>query len=187
MTAVDPLLLDGTAGTVGGLVALAVITYAIWDAIEVVPAYERHALVVSGEYRRMLEPGVLLVPPLISKTHPIDVRTQELTLPVDVRTREDEEATVEAFVQFQVVDAETTFRAVDDYRRQLVEQIVTTLREEASGRWQEELLDDVEGMEDTLVQALSDTQDWGLSIKEVRVEVVDPAGRDAVPTESVVG
>ncbi|MEF8780367.1 MAG: SPFH domain-containing protein, partial [Haloferacaceae archaeon] len=48
------------------------------SAFEVVEAYERRPLTIFGEYRRVLEPGLHVIPPFVSRTYPFDMRTQTL-------------------------------------------------------------------------------------------------------------
>jgi len=57
------------------------------SAIEIVNAYEKRALTVFGEYRKLLEPGINFVPPFVSNTYAFDMRTQTLDVPGRKRLR----------------------------------------------------------------------------------------------------
>ena len=59
-----------------GLLALVVAGVTVASAVEIVEAYEKRALTVFGEYRKLLEPGLQLVPPFVSRTYRFDMRTR---------------------------------------------------------------------------------------------------------------
>ncbi|PSQ21273.1 phosphoesterase, partial [Halobacteriales archaeon QS_8_65_32] len=66
------------------VVALAILAVAIlvvYQMVELVNAYEKRALTVFGEYRKLLEPGINFIPPFVSRTYPFDLRTQTIDVP----------------------------------------------------------------------------------------------------------
>ncbi|MCU4719479.1 SPFH domain-containing protein, partial [Halapricum hydrolyticum] len=75
-----PLQLIGALPLLG-LVVLAVAVAVVWQMVVIVQAYEKKALTVLGEYRKLLEPGINFVPPFVSKTYAFDMRTQTLDVP----------------------------------------------------------------------------------------------------------
>jgi len=54
--------------------------------VEIVDAYDRAALTVFGEYRKLLEPGLNIVPPFVSRIYTFDMRTQTLDVPSKKRS-----------------------------------------------------------------------------------------------------
>src|SRR6056297_1874477 len=72
-----------------GLLALGAVVAVLASAVEIVDATEKRALTVFGEYRGLLEPGLNVVPPLVSRTHSFDVRTQTLDVPPQEAITED--------------------------------------------------------------------------------------------------
>ena len=58
-----------TPATIVGLLALALAIATLVSAVEIVNAYEKRALTVFGEYRKLLEPGLNLVPPFVSQAN----------------------------------------------------------------------------------------------------------------------
>ena len=109
------------------VVALAIIT--VYSAIEIVNAYEKRALTVFGDYRKLLEPGINFVPPFVSKTYSFDMRTQTLDVPQqEAITRDNSPVTADAVVYIKVMDAKKAFLEVDDYKRAVSNLAQTTLR-----------------------------------------------------------
>ncbi|PSP52288.1 hypothetical protein BRC67_05325, partial [Halobacteriales archaeon QH_3_68_24] len=101
-----------------GLVALALAVVAVSSAVEIVEAYEKEALTVFGEYRRLLEPGIHLVPPFVSRTYPFDMRTQTIDVPQqEAITRDNSPVTADAVVYIRVMDAKRAFLEVEEYER----------------------------------------------------------------------
>jgi|APHM01.1.fsa_nt_gi SPFH domain / Band 7 family. len=74
----------GGLETVVALLVLLVVVTSVASALEVVEEGDPRALLVSGEYQRVLEPGVVIYPPFVSRTVPIDVET----MTVDTGQRE---------------------------------------------------------------------------------------------------
>jgi len=102
-----------------GVAALAVLVVAVTivSAVEIVDAYDKEALTVFGEFRKLLEPGVHLIPPFVSRTYAFDMRTQTLDVPQqEAITRDNSPVTADAVVYIKVMDAKKAFLEVDDYK-----------------------------------------------------------------------
>ncbi|PSQ02571.1 phosphoesterase [Halobacteriales archaeon QS_5_68_33] len=167
---VDPLV-------VVGLVALALAVVAVSSAVEIVEAYEKEALTVLGEYRRLLEPGIHLVPPFVSRTYPFDMRTQTIDVPQqEAITRDNSPVTADAVVYIRVMDAKRAFLEVEEYERAVSNLAQTTLRA---------VLGDME-LDDTLSRRAminarireeldEPTDEWGIRVESVEVREVNPA------------
>ena len=167
---VDPL-------AVVGLVALALAVVAVSSAVEIVEAYEKEALTVFGEYRRLLEPGIHLVPPFVSRTYPFDMRTQTIDVPQqEAITRDNSPVTADAVVYIRVMDAKRAFLEVEEYERAVSNLAQTTLRA---------VLGDME-LDDTLSRRAminarireeldEPTDEWGIRVESVEVREVNPA------------
>ena len=52
---------------VAGVALLLVAIAAVTSAVEIVEAYEKRALTVLGDYRELLEPGLHVVPPFVTR------------------------------------------------------------------------------------------------------------------------
>ncbi|MFP4628787.1 MAG: SPFH domain-containing protein, partial [Halobacteriales archaeon] len=92
-------LLGGLELTIIGLVVLLLAILTVNSAVEIVNAYEKRALTVFGEFRRLLEPGINFVPPFVSRTYRFDMRTQTLDVPrQEAITRDNSPVTADAVV-----------------------------------------------------------------------------------------
>ncbi|PSP43788.1 phosphoesterase, partial [Halobacteriales archaeon QH_6_64_20] len=109
------------------LLTLAVVT--VYQVVEMVNAYEKRALTVFGEYRKLLDPGINFIPPFVSRTYPFDLRTQTIDVPrQEAITRDNSPVTADAVVYIRVMDAKKAFLEVDDYERAVSNLAQTTLR-----------------------------------------------------------
>ncbi|ELY93194.1 hypothetical protein C482_19511 [Natrialba chahannaoensis JCM 10990] len=53
----------------------------VWSSAQYVPDGEGRLLVVNGEIRGVLEPGIYFAPPFVSETYPIDFETMQYETP----------------------------------------------------------------------------------------------------------
>ncbi len=122
----------GSSGGVGvtviaplGLLLLVAIAL---SSITIVKAHQTAALTVFGKYRGHLEPGVHVVPPLVSETYPIEMRTQRHRTP-ELEAVNQEKTRFVAVVKttFTVSDPETVFFEMEAYQKQLAARIQTTV------------------------------------------------------------
>ncbi|MFB6198890.1 MAG: paraslipin, partial [Halobacteriaceae archaeon] len=112
-----------------GILVLLLALVTVWQSVELVDAYEKEALTVFGEYRRLLEPGINFIPPFVSRTYAFDMRTQTIDVPQqEAITRDNSPVTADAVVYIRVMDATKAFLEVDDYKRAVSNLAQTTLR-----------------------------------------------------------
>ncbi|WP_255169759.1 SPFH domain-containing protein [Natrononativus amylolyticus] len=161
---------------VGALVLIVVIA-ALLSAIEIVNAYEKRALTVFGEYRKLLEPGINLVPPFVSKTYKFDMRTQTLDVPrQEAITRDNSPVTADAVVYIKVMDAKKAFLEVDDYKRAVSNLAQTTLRAVIGDMELDDTLSKREEINARIRTELDEpTDEWGIRVESVEVREVNPS------------
>lgn len=163
----------GLPAVVGGLL-LAGVGVAVYAAIEVVDAHEKRMLSVDGEYRRLLEPGVHVVPPFVSTTESIDRRSQRANASVETTTADGVTATVEAAVDVAVTDAERAFQETDDYRRDLLAVAEASLRRAVSDVRHGALEDDPGDVADRVRLTVERrTTGWGIEVEGAALTAVD--------------
>ena len=163
--------------TVVGLVALALAAATVYSAVEIVTAYEKRALTVFGEYRRLLEPGLSVVPPFVSKTYPFDMRTQTLDVPKqEAITRDNSPVTADAVVYIRVMDAKRAFLEVDDYEGAVSDLAQTTLRAVLGDMELDDTLSERETINRRINEELDEpTDEWGIRVESVEVRSVKPS------------
>ena len=163
--------------TLAGYVALALAVAAVYDAVEVVQAYEKRTLTVFGDYKGILEPGLNVVPPFVSKTYRFDMRTQTLDVPSQEAITEDNSpVTADAVVYIRVMDPERAFLQVDNYRRAVSLLAQTTLRAALGDMELDDTLARRDHINARIRRELDEpTDEWGVRVESVEVREVNPS------------
>ena len=159
------------------LLILAVGVITVYSAIEIVNAYEKRALTVFGDYRKLLEPGINFVPPFVNKTYPFDMRTQTIDVPrQEAITRDNSPVTADAVVYIKVMDAKKAFLEVDDYKRATSNLAQTTLRAILGDMDLDDTLSKRQEINGRIRTELDEpTDEWGIRIESVEVREVNPS------------
>jgi len=167
----------GIALPVVALVVLAIAIVAVYQAVEIVNAYEKRALTVFGEYRRLLEPGISFIPPFVSRTYAFDMRTQTLDVPrQEAITRDNSPVTADAVVYIKVMDAKKAFLEVDDYKRAVSNLAQTTLRAVLGDMELDDTLNKRGEINARIRRELDEpTDEWGVRVESVEVREVNPS------------
>ncbi|WP_229110970.1 SPFH domain-containing protein [Halapricum desulfuricans] len=167
---VDPVLIAGFL-----LLSIAVAT--VYSAVEVVEAYEKRAVTVFGEFRRLLEPGIHFIPPFVSKTYVFDMRTQTLDVPrQEAITRDNSPVTADAVVYIRVMDAKKAFLEVQQYERAVSNLAQTTLRAVLGDMELDDTLNKRQQINSKIREELDEpTDEWGIRVESVEVREVNPS------------
>ncbi|MEF8843416.1 MAG: SPFH domain-containing protein [Haloarculaceae archaeon] len=167
----------GIALPVVALVVLAIAIVAVYQAVEIVNAYEKRALTVFGEYRKLLEPGISFIPPFVSRTYAFDMRTQTLDVPrQEAITRDNSPVTADAVVYIKVMDAKKAFLEVDDYKRAVSNLAQTTLRAVLGDMELDDTLNKRGEINARIRRELDEpTDEWGVRVESVEVREVNPS------------
>jgi len=172
-----PLQLGETVLPVVALLLLLVAIVAVYQAVEIVNAYEKRALTVFGEYRRLLEPGISFIPPFVSRTYTFDMRTQTLDVPrQEAITRDNSPVTADAVVYIKVMDARKAFLEVDDYKKAVSNLAQTTLRAVLGDMELDDTLNKRQEINAKIRKELDEpTDEWGIRVESVEVREVNPS------------
>jgi len=175
MLPVIPLQFAGAGFVTILLLILAVVT--VYQMVEIVNAYEKRALTVFGEYRKLLEPGINFIPPFVSKTYSFDMRTQTLDVPrQEAITRDNSPVTADAVVYIKVMDAKKAFLEVDDYKRAVSNLAQTTLRAVLGDMELDDTLNKRQEINAKIRRELDEpTDEWGIRVESVEVREVNPS------------
>ena len=160
-----------------GLLFLLVVAVTIWQTVEIVDAYEKKALTVFGEYRKLLEPGFNIIPPFVSRTYPFDMRTQTLDVPrQEAITRDNSPVTADAVVYIKVMDAKKAFLEVDNYKKAVSNLAQTTLRAVLGDMELDDTLNKRQEINAKIREELDEpTDEWGIRVESVEVREVNPS------------
>ncbi|RQG92869.1 phosphoesterase [Natrarchaeobius halalkaliphilus] len=172
-----PMQTTGGALLFIGALVLVVVIAALLSAIEIVDAYEKRALTVFGEYRKLLEPGINFVPPFVSNTYRFDMRTQTLDVPrQEAITRDNSPVTADAVVYIKVMDAKKAFLEVDDYKKATSNLAQTTLRAVLGDMELDDTLNKRQEINAKIRHELDEpTDEWGIRVESVEVREVNPS------------
>ena len=173
-----PLVLQLQLTTLAvGLLFLTVVAATIWQTVEIVDAYEKEALTVFGEYRKLLEPGFNLIPPFVSRTYAFDMRTQTLDVPrQEAITRDNSPVTADAVVYIKVMDAKKAFLEVDNYKKAVSNLAQTTLRAVLGDMELDDTLNKRQEINSKIRKELDEpTDEWGIRVESVEVREVNPS------------
>ncbi len=163
--------------TAVGLLFLFLVMVTIWQTVEIVDAYEKKALTVFGEYRKLLQPGFNIIPPFVSRTYPFDMRTQTLDVPrQEAITRDNSPVTADAVVYIKVMDAKKAFLEVDDYKKAVSNLAQTTLRAVLGDMELDDTLNKRQEINAKIREELDEpTDEWGIRVESVEVREVNPS------------
>jgi regulator of protease activity HflC (stomatin/prohibitin superfamily) len=172
-----PLQLGGAILPIVALLLLAVAAVAVYQAVEIVNAYEKRALTVFGEYRRLLEPGINFIPPFVARTYTFDMRTQTLDVPrQEAITRDNSPVTADAVVYIKVMDARKAFLEVEDYKKAVSNLAQTTLRAVLGDMELDDTLNKRQEINAHIRRELDEpTDEWGIRVESVEVREVNPS------------
>jgi regulator of protease activity HflC (stomatin/prohibitin superfamily) len=164
-----------------GLVMLLIfaIIFILMTSVKIIQPYEQGLLIVLGNFRRVLNPGFNMVPPLISEVIKMDLRTQVMDVPrQEVITKDNSPTNVDAIIYIKVIDPKKAYFEVDDYRRATIYLGQTTLRSLIGNMELDEVLYNREKMNLHLRDILDKATDvWGVRVEAVEIREVDPVGR----------
>ncbi|MFC6797335.1 SPFH domain-containing protein [Haladaptatus sp. GCM10026878] len=163
--------------SIGAIVALLLAIIIVYQMVEIVNAYEKRALTVFGEYRRLLEPGISFIPPFVSRTYSFDMRTQTLDVPrQEAITRDNSPVTADAVVYIKVMDAKKAFLEVEDYKTAVSNLAQTTLRAVLGDMELDETLNKRQEINARIRRELDEpTDEWGIRVESVEVREVNPS------------
>jgi regulator of protease activity HflC (stomatin/prohibitin superfamily) len=176
----DPVLLQsivGGAAVFVGLLLLLLAIVVVYSMVEIVNAYEKRALTVFGEYRKLLEPGINFVPPFVSRTYSFDMRTQTLDVPrQEAITKDNSPVTADAVVYIKVMDAKKAFLEVEDYKTAVSNLAQTTLRAVLGDMELDDTLNKRQEINARIRRELDEpTDEWGIRVESVEVREVNPS------------
>ncbi|WP_224269945.1 SPFH domain-containing protein [Haloprofundus salinisoli] len=176
----DPVLLQTGLGIpilFVGVLFLLLAVLVVFQSVEIVQAYEKRALSVFGEYRKLLEPGINFIPPFVSRTYRFDMRTQTLDVPrQEAITRDNSPVTADAVVYIKVMDAKKAFLEVEDYKTAVSNLAQTTLRAVLGDMELDDTLNKRQEINARIRKELDEpTDEWGIRVESVEVREVNPS------------
>ena len=163
-----------------GIVILLIIAliFILITAIQIIQPYEQGLLIVLGNFRKRLNPGLNIVPPLISRVVKLDLRTQTLDVPrQEVITKDNSPTNVDAIIYIKIVDPDKAYFEVQNYKMATIYLAQTTLRSLIGDMELDEILYQRDKINTNLRDILDEATDkWGVKVDAVEIREVDPVG-----------
>ncbi|MFA5772032.1 MAG: SPFH domain-containing protein [Thermoplasmata archaeon] len=154
------------------------IVFLLITTVRIIQPFEQGLLMVLGRYKRKLNPGFNMVPPLISQVIKLDLRTQVLDVPrQEVITKDNSPTNVDAVIYIKIISPEKAFFEVQNYRMATVYLAQTTLRSIIGDMELDEILYNRTRINTRLRDILDEATDaWGVKVEAVELREVDPSG-----------
>lgn len=155
--------------------AIAVLTVVAFFSATVLREYERGVVFRMGHVRRLYQPGLRFLIPLVDRLIRVDQRLVTLTIPPqELITRDNVPARVNAVVMFAVVDPLKAILAVENYAVATSQIAQTTLRSLLGRADLDTLLahrEDLNSDLRTIIEKM--TEPWGVQVRVVEIKDVE--------------
>lgn len=163
----------------GALVVVLLVAVTLSSAYEHILPGQQGALLVGGEFRRLLPPGRHLVPPFVGTTYVIDEEPETLGLPTVRIDTPGGHVTVETRVTFRVTDAKAACASGRDYRRTVYETTLERRRDILDGTNPEQIQAELDVIADRIERAVrSEMRSRGIEIRSVGLSLTPPQDRE---------
>jgi len=156
------------------LAALVVLLAILYQAIRIVPEYERLVVFRLGRLVGARGPGIVFLIPLVDRAERMSLRIITLDVPSqEVITRDNVTTRVDAVVYYRVVEPARTVVTVEDFRHATGQLAQTTLRSVVGQSELDELLAERDRLNQRLQAILDEATDpWGIKVSAVEIKDV---------------
>ena len=164
-----------TPGSLGFLIALAILFFFFLSGVRIVNEYENGVVFRLGRYTGLKRGGFRWLIPFIERMVIVDMRTVARDVPPqDVITRDNVSVKVSAVVYFRVMQADKAVLQVEDYLYATSQLAQTTLRAILGQVELDELLANREKVNHDLQQVLdAHTGPWGVTGSNAEAKHID--------------
>ena len=170
--------MDIVTPAIVGAIAI-VLALILLSGIKILREWERAPLLTLGRFRGLRGPGVIYVPPFISKVpYIISTRLQVLTFKTEQTfTRDNVPVNVDAVMYYQPIDVEKATLNVESYNTATQFAAQTTLRETIGGVSFDDLLYEREKIGASAREIIDlKTENWGVKVTAVEIrDITTPA------------
>ncbi len=164
------------SSVIGVLIALAFLVFFVFQAVRILPEYERGVVFRLGRLRPYdYGPGLFLLIPIVDRMIRISLRTIVHDVPPqDVITKDNVSIKVNAVVYFRVMNPRNAVVEVENFQYATSQMAQTTLRSVLGQVELDELLAGRDRINSDLQSILDhQTDPWGIKVSSVEVKHVD--------------
>jgi regulator of protease activity HflC (stomatin/prohibitin superfamily) len=170
--------LDTVTLAIIGIVIIAILGVLL-SGVKILKEWERAPLLTLGRFRGLRGPGIIYVPPFISKLpYIVSTRLQVLTFKTEQTfTRDNVPVNVDAVMYYQPIDVEKAVLNVENYGTATQLAAQTTLRETIGGVSFDDLLFEREKIGASAREIIDlKTENWGVKVTAVEIrDITTPA------------
>jgi regulator of protease activity HflC (stomatin/prohibitin superfamily) len=164
------------------LAFLALVAWALWSTIKIVPQGYNYTVENLGKYTRTLTPGMAILFPVIERVaHQMNMKEQVMDIPSqDVITRDNAMVRVDGVVFFQILNAAKAAYEVDALEPSIVNLTMTNIRTVMGSMDLDELLSNRDQINARLLHVVdAATEAWGVKVTRIEIKDIAPP-RDLV-------
>ncbi len=134
--------------------------------------YERGVLFSFGKFKRVVGPGWVMILPAIQSYERVDLRTQQLDIPMqDVITNDEIRLKLDAVVFLKIVDPKKAVIEIKDLHKAIGQLLFSEIRNQVNKMPLEEVLEKTEDINAAMHGSLKEVEDsWGIKTVQVKVQ-----------------
>lgn len=147
----------------------------ILSSLKVIFEYQRGILFTLGKYKRVMNPGLRIVIPVIQSMQKVDLRIATIDIPKqEVMTKDNVPVGVNAVVYYKVTKPEDAVLRIQDYNYALSQYAQTALRDVAGGIELDQLLTAREKIAETIKRIVDkETDQWGIDVTAIKIQDIE--------------
>ena len=147
-------------------------------SIVIVNQFERGIVEMFGAYRKIVDPGLHFIIPLVQRVLRVNMREQVIDVPPqEIITEDNVIVYVDAVVYYQIMDPKRAIYEVEDFELAIIKLAQTTLRNLVGEMSLDTALTSRERINLDLRKILDEATDkWGTKVNRIEVQRIDPPG-----------
>jgi len=151
----------------------------LYKGIKIVPQGEEWIIEKLGKFSRTLDPGLNVIIPFIDSVR-AKISTRDIIMDIpqqEVITKDNAVIRTNAIAFVRVTNPKDALYGVEDFKLAISNLIMTTLRSIIGEMKLDEALSNREMIKAKLKEnVLDDVADWGVTIKSVEIQDINPSG-----------
>lgn len=160
------------------VVLIALIVFAVFKAVRIVPQGYKWVVQRLGKYQQTLEPGLTLIIPFIDRVA-YKVTTKDIVLDIpsqEVITRDNVVIIANAVAYINIIRPDKAVYGIEDYEYGIRNLVQTSLRSIIGEMDLDNALSSRDEIKALLKNAISeDIADWGITLKTVEIQDINPS------------
>ena len=155
-------------------IVLIVLFILLISSIKQINEYERGILFRFGKFKKIMNPGWVIVIPIIDFYKKVDIRTKAVDVAEqETITKDNVSVKINAVIYYKIVDPSKAVLAVEDYYYAVSQLAQTTMRNVVGSVTLDELLAEREKISEEICKIIDKATDpWGIKVENVELKDV---------------